>query len=100
MMKKILLVVSILFVGSNFLSAQSTEVKIMELKRIRGQDGIDSLTYKGKPFNGLAVDYYENDSLKMKIAVVEGKANGIAETYWNDGTLRRRANFLKGVQNH
>lgn len=54
------------------------------------------LNYKGKPFSGHLVSYYEGVKPKQKVHYSNGRKNGV-EKQWNiDGVLIEKRTYVKG----
>jgi len=52
--------------------------------------------YKDAPFTGAAVVYHENDSVVIeRVNYRQGKKNGLAHKWFEDGSLRRSSNYVE-----
>ncbi|MEN6444861.1 MAG: hypothetical protein ABFC98_02310 [Candidatus Cloacimonas sp.] len=52
--------------------------------------------YKGKPFTGIAIEYYNNGALQRFATFVKGKQNGPMFIWYPDGSPEMSANFIDG----
>lgn len=50
--------------------------------------------YEGHLFNGDIVDYYENQKLKFRYKVTDGKLNGKAVLYYATGKIKSERNYI------
>lgn len=50
--------------------------------------------YNDKPFNGFAVTYHKNKVLSEKIGFFNGKREGNAFKYFNDGAIKYQATYI------
>ena len=60
------------------------------------------VTYKNGKKNGLAYRYYENGTLRWEVTFKNGKWNGLEKDYYESGALEqevtyKNGKFLKGV---
>jgi antitoxin component YwqK of YwqJK toxin-antitoxin module len=55
--------------------------------------------YKGSPFSGKVVCYYENDKLQSETFYKEGKRDGKWVEYFKDGTVADIVNYKNGYLN-
>jgi hypothetical protein len=76
------------------LSVPNTTVNLNQLvlKRLEGQWKLDSL-----PFSGFGLAYFPNGKLKSKIGFVNGKKEGQAEEYFEDGHLRNLTSYHENL---
>lgn len=51
--------------------------------------------YNQNPFNGYAVKYYSDGTLKEKIGFINGKREGVAKRWSENGVLRWQVNYKK-----
>ncbi|MDA9237241.1 hypothetical protein N9O99_02145 [Schleiferiaceae bacterium] len=87
-MKKLLSILSLCLV---FISCSPDRVLYDELT----QKGEISY-FEGKPFTGVAFDIYSNGQLKLQINYKDGKFNGLAEEWNENGELIDAGNFKNG----
>jgi len=87
-MKKLLSILSICLV---FVSCSPDRVLIDELSKKSG-----TIYFKGKPYNGVGFDVWENRQLKSEINYKDGKRDGIAQSWYQDGLLKGEINFKDG----
>lgn len=67
------------------------EKKALELHSLEGL-----WYYKGLPFTGAAIVYHENDSVVVeKVTYCQGKKNGLASKWFEDGSLRRTSSYVE-----
>jgi antitoxin component YwqK of YwqJK toxin-antitoxin module len=56
---------------------------------------IDGMYYhKDRIFNGDIIDYYENESLKFRYNVLDGRIHGLAKEYYASGALKSEKNYI------
>ena len=91
-MKKLLSILSICLV---FVSCSPDRVLYDELTE-RGTDDKPTMYFEGKPFTGVAFDIYSNGQLKLQINYKDGKFNGLAEKWNENGELIDAGNFKNG----
>ena len=87
------------------LNSASKEAVIKPLKINDTIVGVNDLVYHretsvweidNKPFSGYAVTKFENDSLKRKFGVLNGKKQNEDVTWFKTGKIRSKANYYKG----
>ncbi len=49
--------------------------------------------YKGSPYSGKVVYYYENGQLESKLSYKEGKRDGVWEDYYENGQVRNKESY-------
>jgi len=54
--------------------------------------------YQNKPFTGIVITKYANDSLATSIDIVDGKREGHYQKWFPDGKLSYQASYSKGKQ--
>lgn len=67
-------------------SADSVRINEIEYK-----DGV--YYFKNKIFNGDIVDYYENEKLKFRYGVLDGRLNGIAKEFFPNGEIKSERTY-------
>jgi antitoxin component YwqK of YwqJK toxin-antitoxin module len=50
-------------------------------------------SYNQKPFNGYAVNYYSDGSIKEKLGFINGKREGVAKRWSKNGVLRWQSHY-------
>lgn len=58
---------------------------------IQYKDGV--YYFNDKIFNGDIVDYYENEKLKFRYGVLDGRLNGIAKEYFPEGEIKSERTY-------
>jgi len=53
--------------------------------------------YNNNPYNGYAVKYYTNDSIKEKTGFYNGKKQGIYNVWFENGVLKLESNYNQNV---
>ena len=56
------------------------------------------LYYQNKPFNGLLVSKFADQSIKMKLQYEDGRKQGLEEQWHPNGELAQRRTYSKGVK--
>jgi antitoxin component YwqK of YwqJK toxin-antitoxin module len=85
-MKKFMKQISIFLLLSFVLvSCNQTVDRGKEGEYFKEENGITY--YKGSPFTGTTVEYYENGQLNKKGSYKEGKPDGVRESYYENGQL-------------
>ncbi|MGW8123952.1 hypothetical protein ACV07N_14935 [Roseivirga echinicomitans] len=75
------------FIHSNKIeSTDSVRISDIEYK-----DGI--YYFEDKIFNGSIVDYYENEVLKFRYGVLDGRLNGVAKEFFPEGALKSERTY-------
>ena len=49
--------------------------------------------FENRPVNGEIIDYYENDVLKFRYRVLEGRLHGLATEFYSDGKVKSERNY-------
>ena len=87
----ILLLLSLVMFGCG---GTTIDMESDEYQDIEFSEGF--VTYKGNPFNGALVEYYENGQLQEKSKFKDGKQHGVFESYYKSGQLEVKAYFKNG----
>lgn len=53
--------------------------------------------YKNKKYNGYAVKYYPNNTLKEKVGFYNGKKQGVYNYWFSNGTIKLESNYNQNV---
>lgn len=69
-------------------------VKDIDLNDVTYVNGI--YKYNDRNLTGHIVDFYENDQLKFRYTVVDGRLHGEAWEYYTDGKLKAERNYIFG----
>ena len=76
------------------LSLFSPNTKDIDLNDVTYVNGI--YKYNDRNLTGHIVDYYENEQLKFRYTVVDGRLHGEAWEYYSDGKLKAERNYIFG----
>lgn len=83
---------------SSILKIESIEV-LKDSLILNGNEGI--WYYKSKPFLGYSVNYFPNKVLRAKVGFYQGKKQGVAKTWFDDGSIKTvcfyEKNMLEGL---
>ncbi|KYG74551.1 MORN repeat protein [Roseivirga ehrenbergii] len=63
----------------------------VRINEIEYKDGV--YFFKDKIFNGDIVDYYENETLKFRYAVLDGRLNGVAKEFFPEGEIKSERTY-------
>ena len=65
--------------------------------RLDVRDGQFHYRDTGLPFTGLVTDHYEDGTVKLRSAVVEGQLHGVSEGWFTNRSTEVREYFIQGV---
>ena len=72
-----------------------TPNKTSESVLIRDIDYVDGVYYhENHVFNGDIIDYYENENLKFRYAVLDGRLHGLAKEFYASGKVKSERNYI------
>lgn len=72
----------------NIEASKSDKVLISDVQFVDGLYTVDD-----KLINGEIIDYYENETLKFRYRVLEGRLHGIATEFYNDGAVKSEKKY-------
>lgn len=61
------------------------------ISKVNYEDG--QYLFEDRPLTGKIIDYYENEVLKFRYAVLEGALHGSATEYYPDGAVKSERNY-------
>lgn len=61
------------------------------ISKVNYKDG--QYLFENRPLTGKIIDYYENEVLKFRYAVLEGALHGPATEYYPDGAIKSERNY-------
>lgn len=67
---------------------KSDRLLISQVEFVDGQ-----YKFENRPVNGEIIDYYENDVLKFRYRVLEGRLHGLATEFYSDGNVKSKRNY-------
>ena len=76
------------------LSVISSSAKEYNIKSVSFNKGIYQVDQR--PINGQIIDYYENEQLKFRYTVLEGRLHGKAIEFFPNGTIKAERNYIFG----
>lgn len=74
--------------------AFSSNVKDINISEVTYDKGLYQLA--GRNVTGNLVDYYENEQLKFRYSVIDGRLHGEAWEFYDDGTVKAERNYIFG----
>ncbi len=74
--------------GNNVETLTSDKVLISEVEFVNGLYKFDD-----RLVNGEIIDYYENETLKFRYHVLDGRLHGLATEYFNNGEVKSKRNY-------
>jgi len=86
LLTKALLFFFLLYPNSETL--KSDEVLISDVEFVNGLYTLDD-----RLINGEIIDYYENEKLKFRYRVLEGRLHGLATEFYNDGSVKSEKKY-------
>jgi hypothetical protein len=75
----------------------SPKPMVLELKDAHKVDGLFFAPDANKPFSGVVVEYYDDETLKSRSHINEGRLNGVSEGWHRNGQLQIRESYENGV---
>ena len=81
----------ILLVAIVYPSLESSKSDKVLISDVRFTDGL--YTIDDKLINGEIIDYYENETLKFRYRVLEGRLHGIATEFYDDGAIKSKKKY-------
>ena len=69
----------------------TTNAETVRISEISYDDGV--YYFQDRVFNGDIVDYYENDKLKFRYQVLDGRLNGEALEFYASGEIKSRRHY-------
>ena len=96
-MKNIQFFLFIVFIALLSCTNKTKEINIQNVEVLKdslvlnGNKGI--WYYKNQPFTGYSVKYHANDTLMQKVGFYNGKKEGVAKTWFNNGVLKLESHY-------
>ena len=56
----------------------------------------DCIEWTKRNVTGNIVDYYENEQLKFRYSLIDGRLHGDASEFFNNGTVKVKKNYIFG----
>lgn len=82
------LIVLVTLLYSNPEASKSDKVLISDVEFVNGLYTIDD-----RLINGEIIDYYENETLKFRYRVLEGRLHGVATEFYNNGSVKSEKKY-------
>lgn len=86
LLTKLLLLVTLFYPNSE--SSKSDKVLISDVEFVNGL-----YTIEDRLINGEIIDYYENETLKFRYRVLEGRLHGVATEFYNNGSVKSEKKY-------
>lgn len=86
LLTRLILLVTLIYPNSE--SSKSDKVLISDVEFVNGVYTIDD-----RLINGEIIDYYENETLKFRYRVLEGRLHGAATEFYNNGSVKSEKKY-------
>lgn len=88
---QLITIVYAFLLSSTFFTTSKTAESVL----IRDIDYIDGVYYHDDHiFNGDIIDYYENETLKFRYTVLDGRLHGVAKEFYASGKVKSERNYI------